>query len=231
MNILAFLPIILMLIVLALLVTLSIVLKKFVTIKITHWLLFIYVGVLLLSGVVGGLFINDQLSNKEKVNKKVIEQSEDFLYEALQEGKLEELQANYLVSEQHYTNYQNNSLKIESTSSFSPSVYIEKKTTDDGEIEAYLLDKRLFIDGIDFTDKLGASFQYEIINETLTIHPPMERQIKISLIKKEFPINQFAKVKAEAGTIQDGMSVLYLRLPKSLEVIEGTDIYLNYVGE
>lgn len=199
-----------------------------VTIKITHWLLLIYVGVLLLATAVAPFIIGEDLSNREFLREKDIEQERRAFSQALSEGNIETIDEGFLVNEITY-DYQNSTLKIERTNGYGPQVFVERKDSNDGKIEAFIYTNRFFIDGLNFTDKLGEPFQSKLTQDTLTIQSPEQTNIKVSMIKNEFTINQFTKGSNENSTIQNGISALYLRVLQNLQLIEGTDVYLEYV--
>ncbi|MBU8879951.1 hypothetical protein BGM26_13280 [Bacillus sp. FJAT-29790] len=203
--------------------------RKFVTVKITHWLLMIYVGVLLISMVAAPFMTEGVLISREKVQEKDIDTVSNDLYNSLSEGKLDEIDRKYLLSENSF-DYQNPTLKVFSHYDYGLQVFVERKTSDDGKIEAYYYTGNLIINGMDFSDKLEPS-RFQMNGNTFTIWPPEETHIKISMIKKEFTITQFNGEPGIGNMVSHAPSIAYLRIPKNLELIDESDISLQYVGE
>ena len=70
--------------------------KKFITIKITHWLLFIYIGLLLLATAIIPFISNERMERdtKEQVD---IDKAMNELDKNLREGKMDQIDDQYLL--------------------------------------------------------------------------------------------------------------------------------------
>ncbi|MBS4192665.1 hypothetical protein KHA94_21220 [Bacillus sp. FJAT-49705] len=201
--------------------------RKFVTVKITHWLLIIYVGVLLLSFPFASLLTNDSMTSREKVGDLEEDQDWTRFYTALGEGKLEQLKSWQLINEKSY-DYSNQSLKVEITGPVSP-VYVERKDRDDGKIEALVYTNGLIVSGYDFSDKL-VPINFRLENDTFSVLHPEHQSINLSIVRNEFTINQFTGQQAINDVSRVGNMEVYLKVPKSLQ-LNGTNVDFQYVKE
>lgn len=230
MMIRSLLPMMIMLVVLAILFFGVYKLRKFFTVKITHFLLIIYLGVLLLSAAAP--FMAD-LDYTERVSESEakINQEEDRIYQALKGGEIEKIDNKYLVDKQSFNLYQKSTLQVKSNGSDNPQIFVEKKPNEDGKIEAYVYTNRLSINGLDFTIELGKPFNYELTDNILTIHPSEQRNINVSIFKKEFTKQQIIGERIGINHRIDGIPALYLRIPANVEIIGEIDLSPIFVGD
>lgn len=205
--------------------------KKFVTVKITHWLLVIYVGVLLFSMAAAPFVADGKLHARETVSEKELSQADNQLHQALRRGKIEDIDERYLVNQKNFDNYQGKTLEIDTIYGDVPELYVERKQVDDGKIEVFCYASELTIDSIDFTDMAGEPLSYVLENNILTIKPPKEREVNVSIVKNEFTMNQFTEAREKGSHIIVNSPYLYMRIPKTLELIEGTEMSAIFVGE
>lgn len=205
--------------------------KKFVTVKITHWLLLIYAGVLFLSMAAAPFVADGKLHARETVSEKELSQADNQLHQALRRGKVEDIDEKYLVNQKNFDNYQGKTLEIDTIYGNVPELYVERKQVDDGKIEVFCYASALTIDTLDFTDMAGEPLSYVLENNILTIKPPKEREVKVSIVKNEFTINQFTEAREIGSHIIVNSPYLYMRIPKTLELIEGTEMSAIFVGE
>lgn len=185
--------------------------KRFVTVKMTHWLLMSYVGLLLIAMVIVP-FISTDLPDQVSAS----EQSRNEFYQHLGNGKIGSINPEYIA--QHKTfDYENSTLKISSNRIDGTLIYVERKDTNDGEINCFVYKRGLIINGFNFTDKL-APIHLELNKNTMNIHQPPPQDISLAMVKKEFTINQFSVENLNNETMEPDQQVIYLRVPKDLEI-------------
>lgn len=224
--IIAILPII---IIIALPVILMRLRVKFVTVKITHWLLIIYIGLLLLLMAIVPFLSGDETIRREKFREVDSEQPGSNLLGALSKGEIGQIDSKYLVMEKNF-DYDNPVLTILSNRDWDPTIYVERKTSDDGKIEAFVYSSGLIIDGYDFTEHL-IPINFGLEEETLTIYHPGQQDINISMVKNEFTVNQFKEQKENSDKyFGHEEKAIYLRIPKSLKLSKVPND-LIFVGE
>ncbi|QED46254.1 hypothetical protein [Cytobacillus dafuensis] len=201
--------------------------RKFVTVKMTHWLLIIYVGVLLLSFPFASLLTNDSMTSREKVEDLDEVQDWTRFYTALEAGDIEQLESGQVINEKIY-DYSNQSLKVEITGLVKP-VYVERKDLDDGIIEALVYTNGFYVSGYDFSDKL-VPINFRLENDTLSVLYPDQQTINLSIVRNEFTINQFTGQQAFNDVSGIGNMEVYLKVPKSLQ-LNGTNVDFQFVKE
>jgi hypothetical protein len=194
--------------------------RKYVTVKITHWLLIIYTGTLLLAIAISPMILiygMPEIENKQKVN----------MFEALMKGETEKVP---LLAEDSFA-YERQSLSIHRPVGIDEGtpIFIERKTNDDRKIDAYVFASGMEVNGYDFSKRLLPN-EVSITDDTLTILPPTQQKIDIAMVKKEFTINQFTGKKDNENRIigHEGRAV-YLRIPKGLK-IETNSIPVTFVN-
>ncbi|RRN72884.1 hypothetical protein EI200_06835 [Peribacillus simplex] len=200
---------------------------KFVTPKVTHWLLFIYIGVLLLGTAFVPFIIDDSMSQKGM--EKVVDTDRELsdLYSNLNKGEIDQVDAKYLMKERNFSDYQNKTIKVKSSNGDGSQILVERKTNNDDTIEAFIFGNGLIIDGYDFSRKLKP-YHLELKDDTLTINLPQQQDINLIITKADFPIRQFTGesiINPSFSTDQ----VVYLRIPNNLELIADDHVFLEFI--
>lgn len=201
---------------------------KWRMVKVTHWLLFTYVAILLLAMVLVP-FVSDKAQSLEGVQKVNEEGAMAETYTKLRNGEIDQINPKNLVGENHF-DYQNQTLRIESSNENTPQIFVERKTTEDGGIDAFVYSTGFLIDGYDFSDKLK-SYILELADDTLTLHSPGQQNIDISITNAPFPVRQFTSESSLHSSFSGGDQIIYLRIPKDVEVVNDERVYLEYVGK
>lgn len=228
MTIMLTLLLVAMMIILIMIVTSMKAKRKFITVKVTHWLLIIYIGVLLLSMSFVHLITNNSINSREKVENWDEDQGWSKFFAAMHKGKLDLLDSNQLINEKIY-NYENPLLNMKITGS-DDQIYVERKDQDDGKIEARVYTNGLYISGYDFTDKI-VPVNFQLMGETLNVLYPGLQTIDISVAGSEFTINQFTGQNRMNGINSRGQLAVYLKIPKSLQLNGDPNVNIQYVKE
>jgi hypothetical protein len=102
-----------------------------------------------------------------------------------------------------------------------PFILVERKEDNDGQIEVIHYYTRTIIENIEFTDKRGP-FTIQLEKNQLMISNPNMIDIHVGKFAKEFTISQFTSENgldlfSDRNHI-DGTNVLYIRVPKNVEV-------------
>ncbi|MFE3974490.1 MULTISPECIES: hypothetical protein [unclassified Peribacillus] len=202
---------------------------KFATPKVTHWLLFIYIGILLLGTAFVPFIIDDSMSQKGM--EKVVDTDRELsdLYSNLNKGEIDQVDAEYLMKEKNFSNYQNNTIKVESSNGDGSQIFVERKTNNDDTIEAFIFGNGLIIDGYDFSRKLKP-YHLELMDDTLTINLPQQQDINLIITKADFPIRQFTGESILNPSFSTDQ-VVYLRIPNNLELIADDHVFLEFIDK
>lgn len=200
---------------------------KFATPKVTHWILFIYISVLLLNTVFVSFITNDTVSLKEMEKVDTDGESSD-IYPKLRKGEFDKIDQGYLINEKSFGVDQIKTLKVKSSNDNDLTVFVERKTSDDNTIEAFIFSDGLIIGDYDFSQLLK-HYHLELKGQILTINPPKQQDIKISIAQIEFPVRQFTRDSIIINSFSSGNPVVYLRIPSDLEVMADGHVFLESV--
>lgn len=202
--------------------------KKLFTIKFTHWLLVIYLLVLVIATVIFP-FMSDSKSEVAKAGEQDQEEVLNELYAHLKNGDVGAVPTQYLVVQQTFEHDQKNPLQINTTPSedYGIPVFIEKKSENDGVIEAFVFRSALTVNEMDFSE-IVEGFKLKKSADSLTIHAPTQ-EIHVSISGPSFPIRQLTGYNILSHTSSSTEGTIYLRVPSDLKIISSNTVYLNYV--
>jgi hypothetical protein len=200
------------------------VLKRYVSIKITHWLLVIY-GAILLASLILVAFTKPLEVGKINATQENID-----LYEIMHNGEISKLGKNHLIDAQSFE-YKGENITLTSPNGENNStVFVERKTEDDGRIDVHFYGSGLYMEGINLTEKIILpSLRME--EGTLSIIHPGFQEINIAVVKDEFTINQFTGERDRDQGIHFDGPIIYLQIPQHLEIKKDEYMHLQFVGE
>ncbi|HZK84926.1 MAG TPA: hypothetical protein VFC58_09660 [Desulfosporosinus sp.] len=103
-------------------------------------------------------------------------------------------------------------------------IFVERKGVDDGKVEVYTYIATHSANNIDFT-KLVLPSVISYKNGTLTFNPADQQKLEFNRFSSDFTVTQFETLNKGAGwkgmSSSFGWQVLYIRVPKSLELDKG----------
>ena len=112
----------------------------------TYWILFLYISVLLLTTV----FVpDDTLSLKEMEQVDTDEKLSDF-DRKLSKGEFDKIDEQYLINKNSFHVDQINHCRLNLSNENGLQVFVERKTSNDEKIEAFIFSNGLILDGYDF---------------------------------------------------------------------------------
>lgn len=167
--------------------------------------------------------LNKVVENKEELAQA--ERAGDLLMNAASEGKkiVEENIDGVFIKKQWDFPYEGKELEITQVDEqYSTAfVLVERKDVDDNQVEVTQYYTRTILENIELTDEI-APFTIELEEERLTISDTNVIDIEVGKFAKEFTISQFTSrngiaLFSDANRIR-GENVLYIRVPKSVEV-------------
>lgn len=139
------------------------------------------------------------------------------------EGNPDQLPGVY-KNDSHQFEIDTNKLMLEESPNTSYRILIARKDVDDGKIEVSSYITPHVAGGIDFTKSVlpPAIFWQQ---GTLLIQAPSQQQLEFRGLISDFTIKQFKQVNQgirNMGSTSFGWKVIYLRVPKSMEIDSGT---------
>lgn len=194
--------------------------KNMFTLKVTNIFLLTYIGVLLLSFLIVTFIQPKELS--------VVGEKENIdLYELIYEGKRKEIDPKYLIDEKSY-DFNEKSLSIFSFPTNHISIiFVERKADEDGKIDVSIYGKGLYINRKDFSDKLTIP-TIRLNGERLEVGYSESQNIKVAMVKDEFPINQFREKTIQGTEFDFERPIVYIQIPQNVKVADNPEIqYIN----
>lgn len=213
------------------LVVLLIVVILIFKIKIPSWrtgalISTIYLSILIVSVPVCYLLSADSFHTV--VWDRSLDQTKMQVYNNLEsyaeQGKLDQL-SGLICTDIHSFNFPGNtlSLKVDDPSRVS-TIFIVRKTLDDGIIDVSTYTTGSTINGTDFTDLAGPP-KLSLQADVLTVESGLNKNINIRKFEKDFTVVQFTKQMNEftGNGIDFGDTILYIQVPKNLEIQQGNN--------
>jgi hypothetical protein len=197
--------------------------RKYVTVKITHWLLMIYTVILIIAMAVTPFISTDFPARAEENEDSWLD-----LYKDLHFGSFDRVNPEYIVQSEVF-DYDQPTIRISSNREEDGThIYVERKDTSDGKIEGYVYNTGFNINGYQFTDILEP-IHLELNYDTLEMNHPANQDVTIAITEKEFPITQFnGQKRTNVTTMGPDNQAIYLRIPANVE-ISNKHINMTYV--
>ena len=153
------------------------------------------------------------------------------LYEAALAGNIDKVDSNY-IKKTWNLDYQDEQLAITTPNEefIETSIIVERKTVNDGEIEAVYYKSGSSVNGMDISD-LEKPLQLKIEKNTMRIENPEKLTLEFTQFQQAFPINQFTGKGgfSHSNNIYEGNSILYLKVPKDLKINAPSELNVQYV--
>lgn len=147
------------------------------------------------------------------------------------EGDLDELPEIYKNSNQIFKLDSNIITLINSSNIEDNQIRIERKDTDDGEVEVSTYIGPHYAGGVDFT-RLVLPPKIILEKGMLSIQAPTQQNLEFKRFDAGFTVNQFEQVKQNSGEMNSahiGWKVVYIRVPKNLEIINSVGYNVQMV--
>lgn len=201
-------------------------LKYFFKIKITHWLILIYIFVLLASTVIVP-FVSKEITLLNTQERQDEDKTYIGLTEKLENGQSEKIDKKYILAEHSFKVVDNETLAITSSPESWPYVYVKRKEDNDGKIEAVIFQEMFIIDDVDFSELLEP-YEMKLVDNRLTIRPN-QQNLNLSIMHSPFPVRQLANVSIMHSSSSRGDQQIYLQIPRDLKLKADENFNLRYV--
>lgn len=162
-----------------------------------------------------------EVSDLKTVNTRDLDRENSAVYDAASKGKIEKIDPKFLMKKWKFT-YHERQLSIGRADdpNFTTSIIVERKNTNDYEIEALYYYTRFTVNQMDVT-KYVKPLQLQLTGEQLNLIKA-QTELKFSEFANPFSVNQFIggnTFNHGFGTY-GGPSILYLRIPKDLQLAD-----------
>lgn len=186
-------------------------------------LMLTYACVLVISVIIG-LLIPEKKENAFVIEHRYNDEM-TMVEEAMMNGQLDDVEP---VASWEFP-YHANDLHIQADDD-EQWITVERKSENDGVIEAKYITQTM-MDGIDITERIP-SIEVELEKDTLTLMGNGEVTLNFAQFQKEFVISQFTgKKSGDMDFSSSDTRILYLKIPKDLNLVYEEDIYIDYIGE
>lgn len=189
--------------------------SQFFTVKITHWLLIVYTGVLLLS-LVFVLFM--------EVEEPILEEQQRVdVYGKMFEGSIPVEH----VLEEHSFEPGNNILKMAAINHHQVTdVFVRRTGNGDGMVKMQILGYGPTANKMNFAKEFKPP-HVRLDENTLIIDYPELQEIKVAILKNDFTVNQFTGNSILGEGINFEGPIFYLEIPEQLELEPNAEIEIH----
>ncbi|MFC0472549.1 hypothetical protein ACFFHM_19200 [Halalkalibacter kiskunsagensis] len=229
---------ILFIIVAIIVVSITLFLRKSIKIKTTFfngngtkWLLVGYLIVLIASFFIYQTIAIDKVANEPNLTHEEFDELYATFQEAARNGTLDSLEESFVV-EDWRIEYEEPTIHLNTRNNnhMGVSMFAERKETNDGEIEVYYYTSQSSVEGIDITEEISR-INLEVEGETMMFMRPTPVDLRFAKFTKEFTITQFTGERQTFDQHFTAMApeILYLKIPKDLEIVDYADFYIQEV--
>jgi hypothetical protein len=205
---------------------------KFSYSKRVYWIFSSYVVILLAGLVFASVHPSIIMDSWKKSDSEDFEREGLDLYDAAVEGKIDLVDNKFLRKKWDF-NLQDKKLNlaVENDEYLNTSIIVERKNTNDGKLDAVFYQTGSSVNGMDISE-LANPPGLELAGDQLIIIKPEEGEFKYSEFANVFSISQFtgeASLLEHHSNFTGGQSILYLRIPKDLKLIDNSNLNLEFV--
>ncbi|HEY2420123.1 MAG TPA: hypothetical protein VGI04_01825 [Neobacillus sp.] len=190
-----------------------------------------YLAILLLCVVLDMVLPAKGMPDWKVVRTIELEKESEDLYYAALEGRIDKVDHKFIVKKWSF-DYHNQQLNIEvpNNEALNIQVMIEKKKTNDDKIEAVFYRTRSSMNDKDISG-IAKPISLELNKDLLTLLPPQRGAVKFTEFTNAFPVKQFTGEKKffDSTNFFDGQSILYLRIPKDLQLVDQSNLNIEFV--
>ncbi|WP_394219429.1 hypothetical protein [Halobacillus trueperi] len=229
MIVVAFMPI---LILLAVFLAMSLLIKKssrsdFGRGKVGLWMLMGYAALLVVSAVIFLAIPFGSTELKGQENDRDAEQKSQQFYQAVQEGKLDEIEEWRIQEWSFPFDEEQLNLQVLENDVNGINLFIERTDDLTETLEAFYFQTPLMINGYEVEEKYMPALSMDMA--TLSVYPGEKLNLKYKMFGSEFPFRLFDEEGGYAWgdtTVSHwNGSALYIRVPEGLDVVADQNAY------
>jgi hypothetical protein len=195
------------------------------------WIFCGYAVILLICLVLDTVHPVKQSADIKMVHSLKLEKESTELFNAAIEGRIDKVDPEN-IGKTWDLDYHRRQLDItfDNSQNFNSQIVVEKKKTNDDKIEVVFYRTESSMNGMNVTE-LKKPPHIELEGNRLTLMNPKKRKIEFSQFKNVFTVNQFIgdKMFSHDTDFFEGQSILYLRIPKDLELTDKSNLNFQFV--
>lgn len=191
-----------------------------------------YISLLVICTIVVMFFTGKDSDDFKKAPIANIEKEGNALLGAAVAGKFATIESD-LIEKKWNLAYHEPKLNLTTGTDqyFGAQIYVERKNTNDDKIEAIVYRTRSSMNDMDIS-KLINPIRLKLAGNLLTLQNPKQVKLKFSMFNNVFAVTQFTgedSLFEHNSSFYDGQSILYMRIPKDLELIDKSHLSIQYV--
>lgn len=196
-----------------------------------RWVFSGYVAILLICVGIDALLPSNEIPDRKIVNNQDLEKERLDLVDFAAKGRIDQVDSKY-IDKKWNLDYPDHQLDIavKNDEFFSEQIVVERKKTNDNKIEAIYYKSRSSMNDMDITELINTP-SLELGGNRLTLIKPEKVMLKFTQFQNAFTVTQFT---GEIGinhstSFFEGQSMLYLKIPKDLELADKSNLNINFV--
>ena len=188
-----------------------------------------YVVILLICTLVVSIFTPSDGAEMKTVHIKDVEKQSEELQEAIAEGKLNQLNPRFIGKKWSF-HYTEQKLLVETENTLDTQIIVERKDSNEDNIDVVYYRSKSTMNNTDITS-LKNMPRMILEGNTLTIKKPKKFKMDFYQFQNPFPVAQFNNehLFSHNTSFYGGSTVLYLHIPKDLEIIDKTNRSMEFV--
>jgi heme/copper-type cytochrome/quinol oxidase subunit 2 len=202
--------------------------------KMTKWILSGYAIILLLTVIFYYTLPNinafGEVYNLDEFNQANDAQQE--IYQAVQKGNINQVIDKYPNDQYEFT-LTDRQFRLDTPNGFENIMFfVERMDTTNEKATVVYFKNKLIVDGIDMTDQIG-TLEVEQDGNSIKISQPDTVELNLVKFSKEFTITQFTdeKERNEQMGFSGGFNIIYIQIPKDVEITNEDLVQIQFVGE
>ncbi|MFF2446972.1 hypothetical protein ACFVSW_07695 [Neobacillus sp. NPDC058068] len=200
--------------------------------KRVYWIFSSYVVILLAGMVFASVHPSIIIDGWKKASGEDFDREGLELYDAAVEGKIDQVDSKFLRKKWDF-NLQDKKLNlvVQNDEYLNTSIIVERKNTNDGKLDAVFYQTGSSVNGMDISE-LANPPGLKLAGDQLIIMKPKEGKFEYSEFANVFSISQFtgeASLFEHHSDFTGGQSILYLRIPKDLELHDQSNQDIQFV--
>lgn len=191
-----------------------------------------YVAILAICLVLNIVYPGKGAADLKPANDKEFDRISSELYESASSGRIDKVDRSLLQQEWTFE-YQEPQLdfQVNELETLNISVFVERKATNDGKIEAGFYRNSFIMNDTEIRDMVEPP-RLKQEDEQLIFAKPINNKLKFSQFGSVFPVKQFTgeSTFGHGSSFSGGPNILYLKIPKSLKLTHEPDLNIEFVN-
>ncbi|WHY67551.1 hypothetical protein [Neobacillus sp. SuZ13] len=191
-----------------------------------------YISLLIICAIVVPFINGKDMSDLKKAPIDTIEKEGKTVFDAAAAGKNDTIDRNFIEKKWDFEYREPKlNLSVETEEFFATQIFVERKNTNDHKIEAVAYRTRSSVNDMDIS-KVINPIRLTLAGDILTLQNSKKAKLKFSIFNQVFTVTQFteqASLFEHHSSFYDGQSILYMRIPKDLELINKPELNIQFV--